>query len=159
MASVRDVLVDASVARQNISDLDWLVATWVAEEHGSKFESVCSWMSDKSFVKRDFTTTQFDGTQSSGVQMIGWNAQAGHVQSWTFSPDGGHAVGAWTPTDGGWIAQMRGMTGDGISTTSTNLLRRLDDNAYVWQSVDRIVDGVAVPDTDEVVLKRQTATK
>jgi uncharacterized protein (TIGR02246 family) len=159
MASVRDVLVDASVARQNISDLDWLVATWVAEEHGSKYESVNSWVSGKSFVKREFTTTLFNGTQSSGLQLIGWNPQAGYVQSWTFSPDGGHAVGAWTPTDGGWAAQMHGMTGEGMSTTSTNLLSRLDDNAYVWQSVNRTLDGVAVPDTDEVVLKRQKATQ
>ena len=54
---------------------------------------------------------------------------------------------------------MQGMTGDGVSTTSTNLLRRLDDNAYVWQSVDRTVGGVTVSDTEEVVLRRQPVTK
>jgi uncharacterized protein (TIGR02246 family) len=157
MASVRDVLLAMDVAGQNAADLDWLIGTWVAEEHGSKHESVCSWVSGHAFVKRDFTTTLFDGTQSSGVQMIGWNPQAGYVQSWTFSPDGGHSVGAWTPTENGWAAQTQGMTGDGITTTSTNLMRRLDDNAYVWMSVDRTVGGVAIPDTDEVVLKRQPA--
>ncbi len=113
MASVRDALVAIDVAGQNTADLEWLIGTWVAEEHGSKHESVCSWLSGHAFVKRDFTTTLFDGTQSSGVQMIGWNPQAGYVQSWTFSADGGHSVGAWTPTENGWAAQTQGMTGDG----------------------------------------------
>ena len=64
-------------ASQSTADLDWLIGSWVAEEHGSKHESVCSWVSDHAFVKRDFTTTLFDGTQTSGVQLIGWNPQGG----------------------------------------------------------------------------------
>lgn len=155
MASVRDVVVETAAANQNLADLDFLIGTWLAEEQGNKSESVCSWVSDQSFVQRAFTTTTFDGTKSSGVQLIGWNPQAGYVQSWTFSPDGGHAIGVWMPTEEGWAAQMQGTTGSGVSTTSVNLLRRLDDNAYVWQSVDRTVGGVAIDDTNEVVIKRQ----
>ncbi|QDT00863.1 YybH family protein [Adhaeretor mobilis] len=154
MASVRVELIESLVAQQNLADLDWLVGTWVAEDRGNKHKSVCRWVSDQSFVQRDFKVTRLDGTQTSGVQLIGWNPQGGYVQSWTFSADGGHAVGAWTPTEGGWSAQMQGMTGDGMSTSSTNILKRLDDKAYVWQSVDRTMGGVAYPDTDEVILKR-----
>ena len=36
---------------------------------------------------------------------------------------------------GGWSAEVRGVTGDGVPTAAVNLLTRLDDNAYVWQSV------------------------
>lgn len=155
MASVRDVVIQTNVAEQNLSDLNFLIGTWIAEEHGNKIESVCRWISDDSFIKRDYTTTYFDGTQTSGLQLIGWNPQGGYIQSWTFSPDGGYAVGVWMPTEAGWSAQMQGMTGSGISTTSVNLFRRLDDNAYVWQSFDRTVGGVAIDDTNEVVIKRQ----
>ncbi|MCO8122670.1 nuclear transport factor 2 family protein [Stieleria sp. TO1_6] len=155
MASVRDVVVQTNLATQNLADLEFLVGHWVAEEHGNKIESVCSWVGDHRFVKRDYTTTNFDGTQSSGVQLIGWNPQGGSIQSWTFSPDGGHAIGIWTPTPDGWAAEMEGMTGSGAPTTSVNLLHRLDDNAYVWQSVNRTIDGVALDDTNEVVIKRQ----
>jgi hypothetical protein len=87
--------------------------------------------------------------------LIGWNPQGGHVQSWSFSPEGGHAVGIWTPQQDGWSAQMRGVAGDGTLTTAINQLRRLDDNAYVWQSIQRTAGGLALPDTDEMVLKRQ----
>ncbi len=117
-------------------------------------ESDCSWVVDGRFIQRKYTTTQVDGTTSSGVQLIGWNPEGGHVQSWDFSPDGGHAVGTWVPKDGGWSAQMRGVTGDGTLTTAINQLRRLDDNAYVWQSIQRTAGGMGIPDTDEVVLKR-----
>lgn len=159
LASVRDTLTSEAVAAQNLTDLDWLVGTWVAEEHGNRAESVCRWVGKQGFVQRSFTNTLFDGTQSSGVQMIGWNPQAGVMQSWTFNADGGHAIGVWMPTDQGWAAETQGMTGDGIPTTSTNVLRRLDDNAYVWQSFNRTLGGVAVADSDEVVIKRQPTSK
>lgn len=155
MASVRDSVIESATAEQNLSDLEFLIGAWAAEEQGNKNESVCSWVSDHRFVKRDYTTTFLNGTTSSGVQLIGWNAQGGYIQSWTFSSDGGHAVGVWMPTEAGWAAQMQGTTGSGVSTASVNLLRRLDDNAYVWQSIDRAVGGVEIPDTNEVVLKRQ----
>jgi hypothetical protein len=57
------------------------------------------------------------------------------------------------------MAEIRGTTGGGLPTASVNLLKRLDDNAYVWQSVERSVGGTPLPDTNEVVIKRQvTAT-
>jgi uncharacterized protein (TIGR02246 family) len=154
MATVRDSRVELPSAYKNVEDLEWLIGTWTAEEHGAKTVSVCRWIANKSFVERAYTITNHDGTTSSGLQLIGWNAQGEHVQSWNFSSDGGHAIGVWTPRDGGWEAEVRGTTGAGISTTATNHLRRLDDNAYVWQSVNRTAGGQTLPDSAEVVLRR-----
>ncbi|MBN2294373.1 MAG: SgcJ/EcaC family oxidoreductase [Pirellulales bacterium] len=159
MASVRDTWIEIPSAHQHIADLEWLIGTWVAEEHGAKYESVCRWVANKSFVERKYTLTHVDGTKTAGVQIIGWNPQAGHVQSWNFSPDGGYAVGVWSPRQDGWTAEMRGIAGDGKPTTSVNSLIKLDDNAYVWRSVKRMAGNVALSDTDEVVLKRQTASR
>ncbi len=155
MASVRDALIEAPAAASTAADLEWLVGTWVAEESGIRTESVCDWVVEGRFLERKYTTTQLDGTKSSGVQLIGWNSLEGHVQSWNFGPDGGHAVGSWMAQQGGWTAHLRGVTGDGTLTTSINQLRRLDDNAYVWQSVQRSVGNVTLPDTGEVIWKRQ----
>jgi uncharacterized protein (TIGR02246 family) len=154
MASVRDTRVELPSTYQNVADLEWLIGTWTAEEHGAKTDSVCRWVANKSFVERSYTTTHADGTTTSGLQVIGWNPQGGHVQSWSFSPGGGHAIGVWTPRDGGWEAEVRGVTADGTSTTATNHLRRLDDDAYAWQSINRTAGGRTLPDTDEVVTKR-----
>lgn len=159
MASVRDTAIVVPAAVRSAADLEWLIGTWVAEEHGVQTESVCRWAVDGRFIERRYTTTQLDGTKTSGVQWIGWNPQGGYVQSWDFSPDGGHAVGVWSPTEGGWQAKVDGTTGEGISTAAVNRLTRLDDNAYAWQSVQRFLGDVALPDTDEIIIKRRPTTR
>ncbi len=154
MASVRDSWVETPATRQSTADLGWLIGSWVAEERGVQMNSTCRWVANEHFVQRDFTTKQLDGETSSGVQLIGWNPSIGRVQSWTFSPDGGHAVGTWSLTSTGWMAETAGVTADGTPTTAAIELRRLDDNAYVWQSFDRTIAGASLPDTDEIVIKR-----
>jgi hypothetical protein len=141
---------------EKVADLEWLIGVWTAEEHGAKTESVCRWVANKSFVERSYTVTQPDQTTTSGVQLIGFNPEQGHIQSWNFSSDGGHAIGAWSPSANGWSAVLHGVMGDGTPTTAINRLEKLDDNAYVWQSVQRTAGGKPLPYTDEVVLKRKT---
>jgi hypothetical protein len=157
MASVRDAWLPAPASVRSAADLQWLIGSWQAEEHGVQTESTFRWVADDRFIERRYTTTLLDGTKTTGVQLIGWNPRGGHVQSWDFSPDGGHAVGVWTPTDGGWQAKVVGTTGSGISTAAVNWLVRLDDNAYVWKSVQRFLGEAPLPDTDEVVIKRRPA--
>ncbi|HEX5105750.1 MAG TPA: SgcJ/EcaC family oxidoreductase [Pirellulaceae bacterium] len=154
MATVRDSRIELPSGYSKVADLEWLIGQWIAEEHGTKTESHCRWVANKSFVERKYTTTSHDGIASAGVQLIGWNAHGGHVQSWNFSPDGGHAIGIWTPREGGWEAEIRGATGDGVNTTATNILTKLDDNAYAWQSINRTAGGQPLPDSDEVIVKR-----
>lgn len=154
MASVRDAQADGGSAHEHIADLQWLIGTWTAEEQGATTESVCKWIGEKSFVERRYTTKAADGVEASGVQIIGWNAQAGHVQSWNFSADGSFAVGIWTPTEGGWQAAVSGVTVGGATTSAINRLQRLDDNAYVWQSVNRSLNATPLPDSGEVIMRR-----
>ncbi|MEQ9407654.1 MAG: nuclear transport factor 2 family protein [Fuerstiella sp.] len=156
MASVRERWVEAPIADRSAADLQWLIGTWIAEEYGVQTESTCRWVAGERFMERRYTTTQLDGTKSSGVQLIGWNPLEGHVQSWDFSPDGGHAVGIWSPTDGGWQADVHGTTGDGTPTAAVNVLKRLDDNAYVWQSIQRSLGETPIPDTGEIVIRRRS---
>lgn len=155
MASVRDAMIQPPRSVISAADLEWLIGTWKAEEHGVTTLSVCRWVADGGFIERRYTATHVDGTSSSAIQIVGWNPAEGHVQSWSFSPDGSHAVGVWMPQQDGWVAQIRGTASDGLPTSSVNRLRKLDDNAYVWQSLDRSVGGTTMPDTQEVVWKRQ----
>ena len=154
MSTARDTLVEAPSTVRELDDMEWLVGAWVSEEYGSRTESVCRWVANKSFVERSYTVKHPDESTTSGIQLIGFNAQAGHIQSWNFSSDGGFAVGVWNRRDRGWSAEIAGITGAGISTTAVNVLTRLDDNAYSWQSVSRTSGGISLPDTDEVVIKR-----
>lgn len=159
LASVRETPVDKSLPSDDLADLEWLIGDWTAEENGARTESKCRWIVNKKFVERSYTTTQVDGTVITGLQIIGWNSQENHVQSWNFSADGGHAIGIWSAIEGGWLAKVSGTTGQSVSTTAVNLLKRLDDNAYVWQSVDRTIGEVRIADTGEVIIRRKPAAK
>jgi uncharacterized protein (TIGR02246 family) len=157
MSSVREGRIETPSGYNNVADLEWLIGTWTAEEHGAKMVSVCRWVANKSFVQRTYTVTHADHSQASGVQIIGFNPAAGHVQSWNFSSDGGHAIGVWTARDGGWQAELEGVTGEGVATSAVNVLTKIDDNAYSWRAVQRTAGGTALPNTDEVVMKRAPA--
>lgn len=154
MAAVRDTVVQAPVAYHSLTDLDWLIGSWVAEENGAKLKSTCRWIANNTFVERRYSATHLDGSKSEGLQIIGWNPYAGHIQSWDFSSDGGNAAGVWLPTEGGWRGELQGVAGDGSVTSAINYLIRLDDDAYVWRSTDRTRAGIALPEADEVVIRR-----
>ncbi|QDT32088.1 YybH family protein [Thalassoglobus polymorphus] len=154
MASVRDREIQAPAAYHSLKDLDWLVGSWEAEENGVKLESTCRWIANKTFLERRHSATHLDGSKSEGVQIIGWNPDAGHVQSWEFSSDGGSASGRWLPTDGGWTGAMQGVAGDGSVTSAVNYYIRIDDNAFTWRSTDRTRGGLSLPEADEVVIRR-----
>lgn len=158
MSTVRDS-VSAVAAARPLDDLEWLIGAWTSEDYGSTTESVCRWVANKSFVERTYVVTNPDQTTASGIQIIGYNPQGDHLQSWSFTSDGGFAVGVWSPRENGWAAEIRGTTGDGIGTTAVNLLTKLDDNAYSWRSVSRTAGGVALPDTHEVVIKRKATSR
>jgi uncharacterized protein (TIGR02246 family) len=155
MVSLRDTWEESPDENVNLADLEFLIGKWVAEEHGARSESDCRWIADKKFVERQYTTRHADGTTASGLQIIGWDAQSNSIRSWNFSPDGSHATGLWSPIEDGWRAEIQGTTSDGAPTSTVNILMKLDDNAYSWQSVQRQIGGQALPDTGEIVIKRQ----
>lgn len=155
LASVRDADSNTAVVKDDLADFQWLIGTWIAEEHGVKTESTCRWICNQSFVERKYRAIGVDGGETTGVQVIGWNAQDSHVQSWNFAPDGGTATGIWMPIEGGWQATVNGVTSEGLPTLAVNVLQRLDDDAYVWQSTQRLHGETPLPDTEEVIFRRQ----
>ena len=159
MSTVRDTRVETPSAYRNLEDFEWLIGTWVTDEAGRRTEFTCRWVANKSFIERKYVVKHADKTVNGGVQIIGWNAQEGHVQSWNFSSDGGHGVGHWQPHEAGWAVEIRGITGVGVPTSALNVFTRLDDNTCTWQSLKRTLGDRALPDTEEVVLKRETASK
>jgi hypothetical protein len=52
--------VDNTAVQGKLSELDWLIGKWSAEEHGSRIESVCSWIANKSFIQRTYMVTLQD---------------------------------------------------------------------------------------------------
>jgi hypothetical protein len=161
MASVRDSRgpsVSDSAASM-LGDLNWLVGSWSAEENGGKMDVQVRWVAEKSFLERTYAVRRGEKLIASGVQMIGWNPQAGRIQSWTFTSGGGHATGYWMPRKNGWAVETTGISAEGMPTQAINLLTRLDNGAFSWQSIERSAGGTQLPDTEPVLLKRTESKK
>ena len=113
MASVRDTWIEPPAAVRSAADLEWLIGTWTAEEHGVQTESAFRWVVDGRFIERTYTTTQVDGTKTSGLQLIGWNPQGGarpvvgfqprrRARCWRMEPDR-----KWLAGEGNWDHRRR----------------------------------------------------
>ena len=159
MAFVRESGFETPPADSASEDLDWLVGKWSAEEYGVTTKVDCRWLPNKSFLERTFSVTTPKDRKISGLQLIGVNPRTGRIMSWNFNFDGSHAVGAWTPQAHGWAINTLGVQPDGTETHAVNLFRKLDDNAFSWQSIQRSIGDRRLPDTPEVILRRVVPTK
>lgn len=159
MSSVRDREVETPSTYSQLAALEWLVGDWEAEEHGATAHVTCRWIGNKSFLERKSKVTKADGSSATSLQIIGWNGRLGRIQSWMFSSDGSHAVGTFSPAgdEHGGVIEMVGTLADGSESIAVNVVKRLDENAFTWQSTERRAGGEPLPDLDEILFKRKLA--
>ncbi|MGE3244006.1 MAG: SgcJ/EcaC family oxidoreductase [Pirellulales bacterium] len=154
MAAVHEAPSAPATASSQLADLDWLVGTWSAEERGATSTATCQWLANKTFLERKYTVTAADHTTTSGVQLIGLDPRTGGIVSWGFNSDGGRTMGTWLQHPNGWAIESVGLSADGADTRAVNVLTKLDENAYSWQSMGRSVAGAPLPDLDEIIFRR-----
>ncbi len=155
MANVRDTRVELPPDHGQLADLGWLVGTWVAENKDTRVEVKGRWVENNHYLARTHTVTESGKVTSTGLEMIGVDARTGQIHSWSFTNDGGHAVGYWAPHDKGWIVESVGLTSDATETTATDTLSRAGEDTLTWKSTDRFVGEATLPDTETVTMKRQ----
>jgi uncharacterized protein (TIGR02246 family) len=154
IASARDLPAETSPQNDALADLDWMIGTWHAERLGVEMTIDCRWLPNKSFVEAVHTKREGDKTTPTATQIIGIDPRNGRITSWMFNADRSFAHGIWSPHGSGWAIEFEGIGADGTPTSAVNILSRVND-ALVWKSTNRSVAGRAVPDTEEVVLKRK----
>jgi uncharacterized protein (TIGR02246 family) len=156
MASVREAGIELPSNFARVEGLAWLVGTWTAHRDATTVHTTIRWIANKSFLERDYTIRKDGITVSSGKQIIGWDAKARQIRSWSFDASGGYGTGLWTATPDGWRIESSGVLADGMPTSSRDLLIRVpgEDNVLGWRSVARSAGGASLPDTPEVVLDR-----
>ena len=74
-----------------------------------------------------------------------------------FDSDGGFYEGKWTKKGDRWVIQQTGTLPDGRKASEVNIMKRIDDNSFTWQSVQRAVGGDVLPDVEEVTIVRKPA--
>jgi uncharacterized protein (TIGR02246 family) len=156
MATVRESAIELPSNYAALKPLEWLVGKWELKSGGTTIENKIHWVANRSFLEREYTVREEGVATSSGMQIIGWDPQAGQIHSWSFDSAGGHGQGLWTAAADGWRIESRGTLPDGTPTVSQDRLIRVpgEDDVFGWQSTERRAGDDRLPDLAEVVLDR-----
>jgi len=140
---------------EQLKDLEWMVGTWVDDDEGAEVQTECNWTKNRNFLTRSFSISVEDKIEMSGMQIVGWDAAANTIRSWTFDSDGGFAEATWTKKDDRWYIQNQGVLSDGRRATAVNVIKPVDENSFTWQTIERTAGGELLPNIDEVMIVRQ----
>lgn len=144
---------------EHLKELEWMVGSWVDrdDDEGVVIQTDCEWAKNKNFMTRSFAVMVRDRVNMAGMQVIGWDPTTKQIRSWVFDSDGGFGEGKWTHKGNRWTIQQAGTLPDGSRSSAVNVMKKLNDNSFSWQSVERSVNGDMLPDVEEVTVVRKPA--
>jgi len=131
-----------------------MVGEWGDDSKTSSLTTVCQWTKNQNFLTRSFQASFGSHVELEGTQVIGWDPVRGAIRSWVFDSDGGFGVGLWTRDGERWTIKQLHVLPDGRKASATNVIERIDDNTFTWQSVGRAVDGEILPNIKAITVKR-----
>lgn len=153
--SLRDTPAPPPPSREEkLAELAWLVGDWIDSSDSATVHTVCKWADNKCFLTRTFSVYIADRVNVQGTQIIGWDAAAGKIRSWSFDSHGGFAEGTWSRRDNSWTIRNLGVTPDGRKTSAINTMTQLDEDRFTFKSSSREIDGEIQPDIDAVEVVR-----
>lgn len=142
-----------------LKPLEWLIGEWVPEAKDPPLRIKFEWIAQKSFIKSSFLRTKDGEKALTGGQIVGWNPKLGRIVSWHFDPQGGFGNDVWTPDGAKWVIDATGMFRDGSECSSVNIVTPLDADSFIWQSTNRRLEGVILPDTVPLKIVRVKSEK
>jgi uncharacterized protein (TIGR02246 family) len=135
--------------------LDWMVGEWTGAADNSEVQLECNWTKNRNFMTRAFKISLDDGTDFSGMQLVGWDPAAKKIRSWTFDADGTFAEATWEQHGDRWFLRNRGTLPDGRTATMTNVMQPIDANSFTWQTIERTAGDELLPNIDQIQMVRR----
>jgi uncharacterized protein (TIGR02246 family) len=157
ISSVRDLgdLPPDEKAAAPLKPLDWMIGDWHSENSEAQVEMTCAWALENKWLKQKYEVKAKNGEAFTVVTLIGWDPAESQIRSWFFDSRGGFGAGAWTRDGNSWKIAASGVVSDGRRGSSTNIWKYTDNNNAVWQSKDRQLEGMPMPES-EVKFVRKT---
>jgi uncharacterized protein (TIGR02246 family) len=138
-----------------LKDLEWMVGSWTDEATDAEVEVDCNWTKNKNFLTRAFKISVDGQTEMSGMQVIGWDPAAKAIRSWTFDSNGTFAEATWESGGDRWFIRNRGVLPDGQPATMINVMKKVGDDSFTWQTIERTAGEELLPNIDEIALVRR----
>lgn len=135
-----------------LNDLDWIEGKWKASTKSAiDLTMQAKWIGEKHFLE---CTTSDAAKTKEARQIIGFNPLLGSLTSWHFTGEGGFGRGTWSRVPNGWRQDTTGILPNGTVTNASYTIKRRDKDTFTWQSTERSIGGVRLPDSGLVVLNR-----
>jgi len=158
LASIREA--DAPPTHyEQLKELEWLVGEWEDKEGDASVQMTCRWTKNRNFLTRSFAASIGDHTDLEGTQVIGWDPSKKVIRSWLFDSDGSFGAGAWSRKGDRWTIQALQVLSDGRKASSLNVLRKVDDDTFTWESTGREVGGEVLPNLGPVTVVRKKSAQ
>src|SRR5262249_4623400 len=125
---------------------------------GAEIHTTYAWAPNKKFIHAQFTIKERDRTFV-GTQVIGVDPATEGLHSWTFEADGGVGEADWNRDGDHWVLDAHGTLTDGRSLTETNILPRVNNDTFTWQSINRSLEDSELADLAPVKVTRLKPTK
>ena len=145
-----------SLAYPQLKGLEWLVGEWQDASDKIDVKLTCRWDLNKSFLLLQYEVKSPGQDPLQVTQRVGWDDYNDLVRSWTFDSQGGFGESYWQREGNRWVAATSGILPDGGTGGATIVVEFVDQNNFVWRSLDRDVDGQPLADS-EIKLVRKAA--
>jgi uncharacterized protein (TIGR02246 family) len=137
-----------------LTELDWLVGDWVAEQGNSKVRMTAEKVGNGHFFHLRYVITKAGEAPKIDTQVIGWDPNRDQIISWHFDSSGGFGYGKWRKLANKWVINAEGVEQSGWNSAATNVISAVDKNSFQWQSMRRTADGLTFADTEPLTVKR-----
>ena len=155
LQSVREAPYTAPGNYEHLRGLEWAVGQWVDEGEGPEIDhATFEWSPDGNFLISTQGATVRNTLVSRATEWIGWDPATSQVRSWSFVADGSIGENTWSNEGDQWFIKTNVILPDGKKLAATNIITRNGPDAITWQSKDRTLDGKALPDVQEIKMKR-----
>ena len=140
---------------EQLKPLEWMVGSWTDEATDAEVEVDCDWTKNKNFLTRAFKISVDGQTEMSGMQVIGWDPAAKAIRSWTFDSNGTFSEATWERRGDRWFIRNRGVLPDGQPATMVNVMKKVGDDSFTWQTIERTAGDELLPNIDEMAIVRR----
>lgn len=140
---------------EKLKEIAWLVGNWKDQDEDVTITFANRWDKFNNFIVSRFTMAVYGLEAMEGIQIIGWDPVQQKIQSWVFDSDGGFGSGVWTKNGDNWQVAMNYTLSDGQKATGTNVYKKIDDTHYSFSSINRQVNGQAVPNIEPVTVTKE----
>ena len=156
--SVRETLLPEAAPDDSspLDELSWMIGRWVDKSESASVETVCDWALNGAFITRSFTIALAGQPVMAGTQIIAWDPANKRIRSWVFDSDGTFGEGAWTKEENRWRIRATSTLADGSKGTGVQIITKLDDDSFTFESIARQVDGELLPNVEPITIVRES---